>query len=243
VTNTSLFSFFTHAGPVVKIVMLILLSASVLSWTLIFQKRSLLKQVQRMVNLFEEKFWSGTDLNRLYTSMMSRDSELSSGTVNIFKAGYGEYTHLRQRRCAETYIMTGIERAMTVAESKELDKLETHLTLLATIGSTSPYVGLFGTVWGIMTSFQALGQVEQASIAMVAPGISEALIATAMGLFAAIPAVIAYNRLNAHIEKLANQYATFKDEFANLLFRQIHQRAPEPPLSVEEHSFSEAMYE
>jgi biopolymer transport protein TolQ len=225
--NHSLLSFFTNAGPVVKVVMLILLSASVLSWTIIFQRGAFLKRAKKMVDLFEEKFWAGTDLNRLYANIMSRDPEESSGLVSIFKAGYSEYTHLRQRRCADPYVMTGVERAMAVAESKEVDKLESHLTLLATIGSTSPYVGLFGTVWGIMTSFQALGSVEQATISMVAPGISEALIATAMGLFAAIPAVIAYNRYNAAIDKLANQYTTFKDEFANLLFRQVHQRAPE----------------
>jgi biopolymer transport protein TolQ len=222
--NHGLLSFFTNAGPVVKVVMLILLAASLLSWTLIFQRGMFLKHVRRMAAGFDEKFWSGTDLNRLYTNVVGRDAEETVGLANIFKAGYREYTHLRQRQCSEDKVLIGVERAMTVAESKELDAIESHLSLLATIGSTSPYIGLFGTVWGIMTSFQALGSVEQATVSMVAPGISEALIATAMGLFAAIPAVIAYNRYTAIVDRLANQYTTFKDEFSNLLFRQVHQR-------------------
>ena len=221
--NHSLWSFFANAGPVVKVVMLILLAASILSWSLIIQRGFFLKKMQKIAHLFEEKFWTGTDLNRLYVNISAKnDNDEPLGLARIFEMGYREYTHLRQGHYEPDRIMQGVERAMTAAESRELDKIERNLTVLATIGSTSPYVGLFGTVWGIMTAFQALGQVQQATIAMVAPGISEALIATAMGLFAAIPAVIAYNRYTSFIDRLANQYATFKDEFANLLFRQVN---------------------
>ncbi len=234
--NHSLLSFFSDAGPVVKSVMLVLMAASVLSWTLIIQRGMFLKRLQKITSMFEEKFWSGTDLNRLYANIMARDSEEADGLAHIFKAGYSEYTHLRQRNYDEEKIMANVQRAMTVAESKELDNVEKNLTLLATIGSTSPFVGLFGTVWGIMTAFQALGSVQQATIAMVAPGISEALIATAMGLFAAIPAVIAYNRFSAFVDRLANQFTIFKDEFANLLCRQLAHPQPQAQPAMEEEA-------
>lgn len=230
----SLWSFFSNAGPVVKLVMFILLAASILSWTLIIQRGLFLKKMQKIAGLFEERFWSGTDLNRLYANIISRNEQDDGlGLAHIFHTGYREYTHLHQRHYEPDRVMQGVERAMSVAENKEIDKLESNLSLLATIGSTSPYIGLFGTVWGIMSSFQALGQVQQATISMVAPGISEALIATAMGLFAAIPAVIAYNRFTTSIDRLANHYASFKEEFTNLLFRQVMQPKADPEVTEE----------
>lgn len=221
--SPSLWSFVANAGLVVKGVMLILLSASVVSWSFIFQRSSYLKRAKRAISQFEDQFWSGSDLNKLYDGLGKRNAELH-GMENIFHAGFREYSRLNQRPGvnADT-LMEGTERAMRVAKARETDKLERHLSFLATVGSTSPYVGLFGTVWGIMTSFQGLiGTASQATIAMVAPGISEALIATAMGLFAAIPAVIAYNRFSSEVERLNNNYETFQEEFSNILYRQAH---------------------
>lgn len=220
--HPSLLSFVIHASLVVKLVMLLLTVASVISWTFIFQRSFFLKATRRAVNRFEDQFWSGSDLHKLYEGVAKRHVELH-GLEALFYAGFREYTRLQQKPGlnAET-IIHGVERAMRVANAKEMDKLERHLSFLATVGSTSPYVGLFGTVWGIMTSFQGLIGMQQSTIAMVAPGISEALIATAMGLFAAIPAVIAYNRFNSDIERLANAYDTFQEEFSSILFRQTH---------------------
>ncbi len=221
-TNPSLWSFVANAGLVVKCVMTLLVAASVVSWTFIFQRGFFLKQARRALTTFEEQFWSGTDLTKLYDGLAKRNIELH-GLESIFHSGFREYTRLHQRPGVHTEaLIAGTERAMRVAQAREMDKLERHLPFLATVGSTSPYVGLFGTVWGIMTSFQSITTMQSATIAMVAPGISEALIATAMGLFAAIPAVIAYNRFNSEVERLANAYDTFQEEFSNILFRQAH---------------------
>ncbi len=222
IADHSLLSFFTHAGMVVKIVMLILLAASLASWTFIIQRALYLKDAKANMKKFEDGFWQDTDLVKLYSSIKTVGNS-PEGMAHIFFAGFKEYIRLRkQNHTQQEVIMEGVQRAMRVAATRESDKLEQHLSFLATVGSTSPYVGLFGTVWGIMTSFQALGTVTQATIAMVAPGISEALIATAMGLFAAIPAVIAYNRYANSVERIENQYDSFQQEFSNLLARQLH---------------------
>ncbi len=218
-TDTSIWSFIANAGPVVKAVMLLLISASVVAWGIIFQRAKLLKNAKTSLIEFENKFWSGVDLNQLYQGL-NQDKQELFGLESIFFAGFNEFLRLRQRGLRIEVMIEGVQRAMRVAHAREQDKLENQLAFLATVGSTSPYVGLFGTVWGIMTAFQALGHVSQASIAMVAPGISEALIATAMGLFAAIPAVVAYNRYSTVVDKLSNQYHTFLEEFTSILHRQ-----------------------
>ena len=218
--DPSLWSFVANAGPIVKFVMLLLLAASVWSWTIIFQRFFFLRDAQFSVKKFEKQFWSGTDLNKFYLSLNSRQDDLH-GLEHIFYAGFSEYSRLKQQATAKPdAIIEAAQRAMRIALAREIALLEQHLSFLATVGSTSPYVGLFGTVWGIMTSFRALSAVQQATMAMVAPGISEALIATAMGLFAAIPAVIAYNRYASEVEKLSNLYDTFREEFSSILHRQ-----------------------
>lgn len=218
----SLISFVFNASPIVKIVMLLLLLASMVSWTLIFQRWFFLKNAFKAIKTFEARFWSGEDLHKYHQELHDRSENLQ-GLEHIFYAGFKEFVRLGQQSNLRTdAVMEGTHRVMRVALAREIDKLEQHLSFLATVGSTSPYVGLFGTVWGIMTAFRALGAVQQASIAMVAPGISEALIATAMGLFAAIPAVIAYNRYSNSAERLANHYDTFKEEFSSILHRQTH---------------------
>ncbi|BCV67005.1 Tol-Pal system subunit TolQ [Shewanella carassii] len=211
-----------QASLLVKLVMLTLLSLSIASWAVIIQRRKLLNAARHNAERFEQKFWSGVDLNRLYQELSARQDS-NSGLEAMFVSGFKEYARLSKLngRVPEA-IMDGSYRAMRISLSKELDKLETHLPLLATIGSTSPYIGLFGTVWGIMNSFIALGAVENATLAMVAPGIAEALIATAMGLFAAIPAVIAYNRFSTQVEKVETSYANFMEEFSGILHRQAY---------------------
>ena len=180
-----------NASLVVQLVMLILVVASVVSWTMIFNKRLLLKHSKNDADMFEERFWSSEDLSPLYNRITAGRYE-SSGMEKIFGAGYKEFSRLQKQESIDPEaVLDGAQRSMRIAMNKEVDHLETNLSFLATVGSTSPYIGLFGTVWGIMNSFQALGTVQQATISMVAPGISEALVATAMGLFAAIPAVIA----------------------------------------------------
>lgn len=222
--ETSLISFVFNASLVVKIVMLLLLLASMISWTIIFQRWFFFKKAHRAIKDFETRFWSGDDLGEFYKELHERHDDLK-GLEHIFYAGFREFSRLNQQAAIKAdAIMEGIQRAMRVALARELDKLEQHLSFLATVGSTSPYVGLFGTVWGIMNSFRSLGAVQQATISMVAPGISEALIATAMGLFAAIPAVIAYNRYANEVERLASHYDTFKEEFSSILHRQTHTR-------------------
>jgi biopolymer transport protein TolQ len=209
-----------NASWVVKFVMAALLAASVWSWMIIFRKRALLGAAEKAADRFEEKFWSGTDLTTLYTEL-DRDAEDHRGMARVFRAGFAEFKRLREQgRVSADRLVEGAERSMRIALARETDRLEQSLSFLATVGSTSPYVGLFGTVWGIMTSFQALANVNQATIAMVAPGISEALIATAMGLFAAIPAVIAYNKYSNQVDRLEQRLDNFKDEFSSILNRQ-----------------------
>ncbi len=220
--NASLLTFILDAGPLVKFVMMILILASIVSWAFIIQRAFFFRDTRRQSQHFEDQFWSGGDLNELFEKLKRHPQELS-GLQGLFFAGFEAFLRIRQKtNVSPQAIMEGVQRAMRIADAREQDKLEKHLPFLATVGSTSPYVGLFGTVWGIMTSFQALaGQSQQATIAMVAPGISEALIATAMGLFAAIPAVIAYNRFNSDFERISNTYNTFQEEFIALLSRQI----------------------
>jgi biopolymer transport protein TolQ len=221
-TDQSLWVYFIDASMVVKIVMLILLAASVMSWTFIFQRGSFLKRARLALADFEDRFWSGIELNKLYTEVNSRKDE-AEGLENIFQAGFKEFVRLRkQPGVAPNVVMEAVQRAMRIANSHEVDKMEQHLSFLATVSSTSPYVGLFGTVWGIMNTLHALGGAQAATIAMVAPGISETLVATAMGLFAAIPAGIAYNRFVSDVERLLNRYDTFQEEFSSILYRQAH---------------------
>ena len=221
-TNLSLWHFIANAGFVVKLVLIILTVASILSWALIFQRGLLLNRIRKSTVAFLDQFWSGPDLNAFYNA--TKESLVEKNSIeNIFIVGFQEFLRLRKHMGMKADdIMQGLERAMLVQQTKELDKLDSHMSFLATVGSISPYVGLFGTVWGIMVSFQALGTVQQATISMVAPGISEALIATALGLFAAIPAVVAYNRYQHQIERIAVQYEMFQHEFSAILHRQVH---------------------
>ncbi len=206
------------ASMPVKVVMIILILASVWSWLIIFSKGRVLASAQSKAKKFEEKFWSGVDLNKLYDSISSKKN---TGSAKIFEAGFKEFKRKQTVSNGGIQSIEGSDRAMRVALNREIEKLESHLPTLATIGSTSPYIGLFGTVIGIMLSFHALSDVTQATIALVAPGISEALIATAMGLFAAIPAVIFYNRYSDKVERIYAQYDAFKEEFSAILHRQI----------------------
>ncbi|MGB5450603.1 MAG: protein TolQ [Sedimenticolaceae bacterium] len=223
--DLSIFSLILHASLVVQLVMALLVVASVLSWTIIFDRSRVLKRAQRDAEEFENRFWSGGDLGDLYRSV-DRDRETLRSTGAIFHAGFREFARLRENSGVEPMaLVEGARRAMRVALSREIDTLESHLSFLATVGSTSPYVGLFGTVWGIMNAFHALGNVKQATLNLVAPGIAEALIATAMGLFAAIPAVVAYNKYANSVQRLENRYDDFVEEFSNILQRQAHTRA------------------
>lgn len=226
--DASLLGYFIHASLVVKAVMLILVGASIFSWTYILQRGFYLKDINKSAGDFEKAFWSGEDLSKLYASGNRNRSELE-GLEAIFYAGFKEFTRFRKQTSAPIeLVMQNTRRAMQVAQMREQDKLETHLPFLAIVGSTSPYVGLFGTVWGIMTAFRALASVQQATISMVAPGIAEALIATALGLFAAIPAVIAYNRFITDIGRLMNRFDAFEEEFTNILIRQSQTQQAQP---------------
>ena len=209
-----------HASLPVQLVMVLLLFASVASWVIIFRKKKMLDRAEREAEAFEERFWSGADLSKLYAGASQRNRDVG-GMESIFEAGFREFS--RQRRVADSRMqLEGAQRGMRVATARELDGLEHNLEFLANVGSIAPYVGLFGTVWGIMISFQGLANVKEATIATVAPGISEALIATAMGLFAAIPAVWAYNRFATKVERIAVRYEAFGEEFASILERQAH---------------------
>jgi biopolymer transport protein TolQ len=221
-TDLSVWSLFANASLLVKGVMLLLLGASLVSWTHIFRKWSLLKAARQDAEEFERRFWSGIDLVNLY-KQVNRHRDEERGLASIFEAGFGEFARLRKQGAIGAMdLVEGAQRAMRVAVTREMDRLEAHLSFLATVGSTSPYIGLFGTVWGIMNSFRSLGGAQQATLSAVAPGIAEALVATAMGLFAAIPAVIAYNRFANEVDRLAIRYDTFKEEFSTLLQRQAH---------------------
>jgi biopolymer transport protein TolQ len=210
------------ASVPVQLIMLLLLIISVMSWALIFQRSGVLNSAARKSKQFEDKFWSGIDLGKLSTEL-SQSEQKKQGLQSLFLAGYKEFMRLRQQSgVSPEAVMDGTHRAMRVAHSREVEKLEQNLSFLATVGSVTPYIGLFGTVWGIMTSFIALGSVKQATLAMVAPGIAEALIATAMGLFAAIPAVIAYNRFTNRLQRIETQYENFLEEFSGILHRKAH---------------------
>ena len=216
-----------QASWLVKGVMLLLLLASVSSWIIIFRKRQVLNKAEKEADVFEEKFWSGTDLTALHESITTGHRK-TDGMEKIFESGFSEFLRMRQQgRMGPNAMVEGAQRAMRIALTRETEELEFRLNFLATVGSTSPYIGLFGTVWGIMTSFHQLANVNQATIAMVAPGISEALIATAMGLFAAIPAVIGYNRFSNQVDRLEVRYDNFKEEFSSILQRQAHLLAEE----------------
>jgi len=209
-----------NASIVVQLVLVSLVLASILSWSMIFDRSRILKRARRAVEDFEQRFWSGGDLSALYREL-EQDKRGVNGLASIFRSGFKEFIRLRKGDNTDPMaVLQGTERSMRVALSREMDRLETNLPFLATVGSTSPYVGLFGTVWGIMHAFHALGNVKQATLALVAPGISEALVATAIGLFAAIPAVIAYNRYSSQVDRLNNRYEEFMEEFSTLLQRQ-----------------------
>jgi biopolymer transport protein TolQ len=210
------------ASLFVKAVMAILLVFSFLSWVIIFRKRALLNRAMRGADEFEERFWSGADLAGLFREVTSGGGALT-GIESIFEAGFREFARLRQRRQLDARtILEGAQRGMRVAETREIDRLEQNLEFLANVGSISPYVGLLGTVAGIMVAFVGLANMKEATIATVAPGIAEALIATAMGLIAAIPAVWAYNRYQTKLERISTRYDTFVEEFSSILQRQTH---------------------
>lgn len=237
-TDMSLFSLITRASLLVQLVMLSLLAASILSWVVIYLKYLLVKEAREEAIRFEDQFWSGINLADLY-HRMKKKSENRTGMARIFEAGFAEYIRVLKHAGVTTEMMlASVQRSMKVALAREEEKLEENLSLLATIGSISPYVGLFGTVWGIMRSFTALGSVQHASLSMVAPGIAEALIATAMGLFAAIPAVIAYNRYSERVDRLAGTYENFAEEFSTILQRQSHQKT-EGSVPAPEHEHSQ----
>ncbi|TDR80544.1 cell division and transport-associated protein TolQ [Paludibacterium purpuratum] len=214
----SFVSLILNASLVVQLVMAGLVLTSILSWALIFNKTFVLKSARRDSDEFERQFWSGTDLNRLYEDASRRQQR--SGMERIFQSGFAEFLKLRGRNGTElSDIMDGARRAMRAAAQRELDTLDRHNAFLATVGSVSPYVGLFGTVWGIMHAFIGLGNAGQATLATVAPGIAEALVATAIGLFAAIPAVVAYNRFATDVDRLATRFDAYMEEFSNILQR------------------------
>ncbi|CEA02255.1 protein TolQ [Pseudomonas saudimassiliensis] len=218
----SMWHLISSASVLVQLVMLTLLAASVASWVLIFQRSTVLRSAKKTLDDFEDRFWSGIDLSKLYRQVTG-NPDPDSGLEQIFRAGFKEFSRMRQQPGVDPEaVMDAVQRSMRVAISREEERLEQHLPFLATVGSTSPYIGLFGTVWGIMNSFRGLATVQQATLATVAPGIAEALIATAIGLFAAIPAVIAYNRFAAQSENLINHYYTFADEFSSILHRRVH---------------------
>ncbi|NLG77457.1 MAG: protein TolQ, partial [Xanthomonadaceae bacterium] len=200
-TNLNPLELVLQASLIVQIVMALLLLASIVSWAIMLRKRSELRRAQSDADRFEEVFWSGGDLSAMFRSI-DQSRRLTKGMEAIFEQGFREFTRMRQHGVSAAELIEGARRGMRVALLRESDRLEHSLSMLATIGSTSPYVGLFGTVWGIMNAFHGLGNVQQATLAMVAPGIAEALIATAMGLFAAIPAVIAYNRYADQVSRI-----------------------------------------
>ena len=220
-SQLSIFELIANASLLVQLVMLLLVIVSIVSWMMIFQKWVSLRRAQIEYEAFEDHFWSGIDLRQFYNEL--EGDEALNGIENIFVSGFKEFLRLSEQSEADPdAVMQGVQRAMRVALNREEARLETNLAFLATVGSTSPYVGLFGTVWGIMNSFRSLANMSQATLASVAPGISEALIATAMGLFAAIPAVIGYNRFSAKSDSSTDLYQTFSDELITILHRAAH---------------------
>ena len=217
----SILELMLQASLLVQLVILLLILASLASWVVIFTKSSTLKNLRLESDNFDSEFWSGGELNGLYRRYTDEEAEPPLGMASIFVAGYREYNRLAGNGTVDrTELVDGVHRAMRVGLSREIETLESRLSFLATVGSTSPYVGLFGTVWGIMNSFRSLGALQHVTVATVAPGISEALIATAMGLFAAIPAVIAYNRFSSNAESLIARYEVFVEEFLSIVNRQ-----------------------
>jgi biopolymer transport protein TolQ len=213
-------SLVVNASVVVKLVMALLLAVSFMSWMFIFQKWIAIRRARAQTDAFEREFWGGNELQALYQGAVNARHSIGS-LERIFEAGYREFAKLRGQRGADAASMVdGARRAMRATYQREMDLIESHLAFLASTGSVSPYVGLFGTVWGIMHSFRGLANVQQATLAQVAPGIAEALVATAIGLFAAIPAVVAYNRYAHDIERLAIRFESFMEEFSNILHRQ-----------------------
>ena len=222
--DLSVYQLVLQASPIVQMVMALLVVASISSWTIIFAKRRVISLSSRQADQFETSFWSGGDLGALYRSIETK-GRAGTGMQSIFESGFGEFSRLRQLGTQAEPLLEGARRAMRVAQMREMDRLEKSLAALATIGSTSPYVGLFGTVWGIMSAFHGLGDVRQATLAAVAPGISEALVTTAMGLFAAIPAVVGYNRFADQVSRLELRFDTFMEEFSTILQRHASMRA------------------
>ena len=219
----SIYELIANASLLVQVVMALLVLASVVSWMMIFQRWFFLRNALSEIDSFEDHFWSGIDLRKFFSELDAEEN--LNGIENIFVSGFREFTRLSDQGGADAdAIMQGVQRAMRVALTREEARLETHLPFLATVGSTSPYVGLFGTVWGIMNSFRSLANMSQAMLASVAPGISEALVATAMGLFAAIPAVIGYNRFSARVDGLMKRYEAFSDELTTILHRAAHSK-------------------
>jgi biopolymer transport protein TolQ len=217
--DMSFISLITGASLPVQLVMVILLITSVFSWWYIFIKVSTIGRAEKESESFEESFWSGGDLNKLYEGVTAGRRK-PQGMASIFEAGFKEFVRLKQQgRMEVSDVMEGSRRAMRAAYNRELDDLDAHLPFLASVGSVSPYIGLFGTVWGIMNAFRGLSSVAQATLSQVAPGIAEALVATAIGLFAAIPAVIAYNRFASSVDRLSVRYESFMEEFTNILQR------------------------
>ncbi len=219
--DMSIVSLVLHASFVVQIVMVILLSISVASWAAIIRKITAIKRIQNLNEEFERVFWSGTSLNELFAAA-SQNAKLAGPMERIFASGMREYQKLRERRISDTgTLLDGARRAMRASFQREMDVAESQLAFLASVGSVSPYVGLFGTVWGIMHAFTGLASLQQVTLATVAPGIAEALVATAIGLFAAIPAVVAYNRFARDIDRVAIKLETFIEEFSNILQRSL----------------------
>ena len=219
--DLSILNLIINASAVVQAVMLLLAGVSFMSWYYIFRKYFAVKESRAKTEKFERDFWSGGDLNALYNSAVN-DRHSAGSMERIFEAGFREYTKLRgQKHLDSKDVINGSQRAMRATFQRELDELESHLAFLASVGSVSPYIGLFGTVWGIMHAFRGLSNVGQATLASVAPGIAEALVATAIGLFAAIPAVLAYNRFAHDIDRISIRFESFQEEFSNILQRQL----------------------
>lgn len=222
-TELSLIGLFTEATLVVKLIMLSLLAVSITSWSFIFQRAKYFSKLEALETAFEKQFFSGKELVDLYKNLSGNSGNSGhNGLIQVFKAGFKEFFIDRKQNMQPDMVLENSRRAMSVAISEEISRLEQNLSFLASVGSVSPYVGLFGTVWGIMNSFIALGSVQQATLSMVAPGIAEALIATAIGLFAAIPAVIAYNRYANRVNELLNKYERFEVNFTNVLARELY---------------------
>ena len=219
--DLSIIELVANASLVVKLVMALLTGVSVMSWYWIFRKGFAIRDARVRTDAFEREFWSGGDLNSLYQSAVN-DRHDAGQLERIFEAGYREFTKLRNQKSLDpATVIDGVRRGMRATYQRELDDLESHLAFLASVGSVSPYVGLFGTVWGIMHAFRGLANVSSATLSAVAPGIAEALVATAIGLFAAIPAVVAYNRFAHDVDRLAVRFESFMEEFSNILQRQI----------------------